>query len=301
MSAIDYLVSRALPLVPRSMVRAVARRYIAGETLPEAVQVLRRLNAGGLMATLDVLGEEVRTRALADGAVREYQADLRAIREAALDSNISIKLTQLGLKIDPAFCLDNVRSLVRDARDAGNFVRIDMEDSSCTTATIDLYRTLRREGFSNLGIVLQATLRRTLQDARSLPEGSNVRLCKGIYLEPRAIAFRDRDIVRRNFTRVLEEMLDRGFYVGIATHDESLVWEASRILEERRLPPESYEFQMLLGVDEELRRLVRQEGHRLRVYVPYGSHWYAYSMRRLKENPTIAGYVLKGLLRPAGA
>lgn len=301
MSAIDYLVSRALPLVPRPMVRAVARRYIAGETLPEAVQVLRRLNAGGLMATLDVLGEEVRTRALADGAVREYQADLRAIREAALDSNISIKLTQLGLKIDPAFCLDNVRSLVRDARDAGNFVRIDMEDSSCTTATIDLYRTLRREGFSNLGIVLQATLRRTLQDARSLPEGSNVRLCKGIYLEPRAIAFRDRDIVRRNFTRVLEEMLDRGFYVGIATHDESLVWEASRILEERRLPPESYEFQMLLGVDEELRRLVRQEGHRLRVYVPYGSHWYAYSLRRLKENPTIAGYVLKGLLRPAGA
>jgi proline dehydrogenase len=300
-AAIDYLVSRFLPLVPRPVVRSVARRYIAGEHLKDAVQVLRALNDAGLMATVDVLGEEVRTRELADSAVREYLAALRTIREERLDSNISIKLTQLGLKLDPEFCLDNVRALAREARDAGNFVRIDMEDSTCTSATLDLYRVLRREGFANVGIVLQACLRRSLQDVRSLPEATNVRLCKGIYLEPRSIAYRDREIVRLNFTRLLGGMLDRGFYVGIATHDERLVWEATRLVEERRLPHAAYEFQMLLGVDEELRGLIRREGHRLRVYVPYGSHWYAYSLRRLRENPSIAGYVLKGLLRPSGA
>jgi proline dehydrogenase len=299
-SAFDYLVSRGLPLVPRPIVRSVARRYIAGESLPEAVRVLRGLNGGGLMATLDVLGEEVRDRDLARAAVEEYRRALQIIRDERLDSNISVKLTQLGLKLDTGFCLDNLRALVRQARETGSFVRIDMEDSSCTTATLDLYRALRAEGYDNLGVVLQACLRRSLQDVRALPAGTNVRLCKGIYLEPRAIAYRDRGLVRRNFVRLLAELLDRGFYVGIATHDEVLVWEAARLLDGRRLPREAYEYQMLLGVDEELREIIRREGHRLRVYVPYGSHWYAYSLRRLKENPRIAGYVLRGLLRAGG-
>jgi proline dehydrogenase len=176
-----------------------------------------------------------------------------------------------------------------------------MEDSTCTSANLDLYRSLRREGIDNVGVVLQACLRRSLADARALPERSNVRICKGIYVEPRALAYHDRRVISKNYVRILEELLDRGAYVGIATHDEDLIWEGMRLVDLKRAGPDRYEFQMLLGVDEELRGLVRRDGHRLRVYVPYGPHWYAYSLRRLKENPRIAGYVLMNLLgrRPA--
>ncbi|MBI4169444.1 MAG: proline dehydrogenase family protein [Acidobacteria bacterium] len=301
MAALDHLIARTLPLVPRPIVRHFAGRYIAGESLADAVRVLRDLNGDGYMATLDVLGEEVRNRALAEGAVKEYLGALRTIQQERLDSNLSVKLTQLGLKIDPEFCLDNTRTLVRQAETQGNFVRIDMEDSSCTSATLDLYRRLREEGLNSVGVVIQACLHRSLADVRALPEGANVRLCKGIYIEPRAIAYRDRGLVRKNYVRLLEEMLDRGFCVGIATHDEDLVWEALRIIDLRRLPNRAYEFQMLLGVDPELRGLIVRGGHRLRVYVPYGSHWYAYSLRRLKENPRLAGYVLLNLVRRHGS
>jgi proline dehydrogenase len=300
-AALDHLIARTLPFVPRPIVRHFAGRYIAGESLADAVRVLRELNGEGYMATLDVLGEEVRSRSLAAGAVQEYLSVLRSIQQERLDSNISVKLTQLGLKIDPDFCLDNTRTLVRQAETQGNFVRIDMEDSSCTTATLDLYRRLRQEGLESVGVVIQACLRRSLADVRALPEGANVRLCKGIYIEPRAIAWRDRGIVRKNYVQLLEEMIDRGFYVGIATHDEDLAWEALRLIDRRRLPTRAYEFQMLLGVDPELRGLIVRGGHRLRVYVPYGSHWYAYSLRRLKENPRLAGYVLLNLVRRHGS
>lgn len=301
MAALDYLISRSLPFVPRSIVRVFSRRYIAGDSLEDAVRVVRLLNRDGYLATLDVLGESVRRRALAETAVSDYMRALRAIGEERIDSNISVKLTQLGLKLDAEFCLANVRALARSAAERGTFVRIDMEDSTCTTATLDLYSTLRGEGIDNVGVVLQACLRRTLADARALPERSNVRICKGIYIEPRAIAFGDRRVINKNYVRVLEELLDRGCYVGIATHDEDLLWEAMRLVDLKRPGADGYEFQMLLGVDEELRGLVRRAGHRLRVYVPYGSHWYAYSLRRLKENPRIAGYVLMNLLgrRPA--
>ena len=296
MAVLDYLISRSLPFVPRPLVRAFSRRYIAGAALEDAVRVVRELNNAGYMATLDVLGESVDRRELAEAAVKEYLRALRAIREERLDSNISIKLTQLGLKLDLDFCLENLRALCAAARGQGNFVRIDMEDSTCTTPTLDLFRRMRGEGADNVGVVLQACLRRSLADARSLPERSNVRVCKGIYIEKRTIAYHDRGIVRKNYVRVLEALLERGIYVGIATHDEDLVWEAMRLIELKRLPADRYEFQMLLGVDEELRGLIRRAGHRLRVYVPYGSHWYAYSLRRLKENPRIAGYVLMNLL-----
>jgi len=295
-SALDYILSRSLPLVPRPIVRRVSRRYIAGDTLREAGKVVRALNDGGLMATLDVLGESVTSAALVKSAVQEYLTALRTIRDERIDSNISVKATQLGLKLDADLCLDSMRTLARAAAELGNFVRIDMEDSSCTSATLDLYRRLREEGLLNVGAVLQAYMRRSLTDVRALPPGSNVRLCKGIYIEPRSIAYKDRAIVNKNYVRLLEEMLDRGFYVGIATHDEELVWEALRLIDRRGLPRSAYEFQMLLGVDEELRGLIRKDGHRLRVYVPYGASWYAYSLRRLKENPRIAGYVLLSLL-----
>ena len=296
MSLFDSLVARSLPFVPRPIVGGVARRYIAGEGLDDAVRVLRGLNGKGLLATLDVLGEEVRRRDLADLAMAEYRGALRRLRDERLQSNISVKLTQLGLKLDTGFCLENLRALTAEARTLGNFVRIDMEDSSCTDATLEIYRRLRHEGFENVGVVLQACLRRTAADLRALPDGSNVRLCKGIYLEPRSIAYRDREIVRKNFARLLEALFDRRFFVGIATHDEWLVWEACRLIEDRRLPGDRLEFQMLLGVEEGLRQIIAGQGHRLRVYVPYGSHWYAYSLRRLKENPHIAGHVLRGML-----
>ena len=296
MAVLDYLISRSLPFVPRRVVRAFSRRYIAGDALEDAVRVVRELNGSGYMATLDVLGESVDRQELAEAAVKEYLRALRVIREERLDSNISIKVTQLGLKLDFDFCLENLRALCLAARGQGNFVRIDMEDSTCTTPTLDLHRRLRQEGVDNVGVVLQACLRRTLADARGLPERSNVRICKGIYIEERTIAYHDRGIIRKNYVRILEELMERGFYVGIATHDEDLVWEAMRLIDQNRLSPDRYEFQMLLGVDEELRGLIRRAGHRLRVYVPYGSHWYAYSLRRLKENPRIAGYVLMDLL-----
>jgi proline dehydrogenase len=295
-SALDYILSRSLPFVPRPVVRSVSRPYIAGDTLQDAVGVVRALNSGGVMATLDVLGERVCAAEKVEAAFREYQRCLQTIRQERLDSNISIKLTQMGLKLDPGLCATRVRSLALEAGESGNFVRIDMEDSSCTTATLDLYRRLRSEGIANIGVVLQACLRRSLEDARALPAGTNVRLCKGIYVEPRSVAYTDRPIVNKNYCRILLELLDRGSYVGIATHDEDLVFEASMMIDRLRLSRQAYEFQMLLGVDRDLREMVRKEGHRLRVYVPFGSHWYAYSIRRLKENPRLAGYILKALI-----
>jgi len=295
-AVLDYLISRSLTFVPRAVVRMVSRRYIAGDALEDAVRVVRGLNGDGYMATLDVLGESVDRRELAEAAVREYTRALRVIREERIDANVSIKLTQLGLKLDFDYCLANVRALSVSAAEKGNFVRIDMEDSTCTSPTLDLHRSLRREGIDNVGVVLQACLRRSLADARSLPERSNVRICKGIYIEMRPIAYHDRRVINKNYVRILEELFDRGCYVGIATHDEDLVWEAMRLVDVKRPGPDRYEFQMLLGVGEELRGLVRRAGHRVRVYVPYGSHWYAYSLRRLKENPRLAGYVLMNLL-----
>ncbi|HEV8200234.1 MAG TPA: proline dehydrogenase family protein [Candidatus Polarisedimenticolia bacterium] len=290
------LVARSLPLVPKPIVRRVSQRYIAGETLQDAVTTVRVLNMEGLMATLDILGESVHERTLVEQALRDYVAALHAIRDHRLDSNVSIKPTNFGLKIDFDLCYEKVRALVLEARSLGNFVRIDMEDSSCTSATLDLYRRLRAEGLTNVGVVLQAYLRRTLSDAAALPEQANVRVCKGIYVEPADIAFKERTLINRNFRETVAALFDRGAYVGIATHDEEVVYEAQKLIRERSLQPPQYEFQMLLGVTESLRRVIRRDGHRLRVYVPYGPQWYAYSLRRLKENPQIAGYILAGMI-----
>lgn len=299
MSVFHSLVARSLPLVPRPIVRRVSQRYIAGETLGAAVASVRALNADGFMATVDILGESVHDRSLVEQALTDYLDALHAIRDHRLDSNVSIKPTNFGLQIDFDLCYEKVRALVIEARDLGNFVRIDMEDSSCTSATLDLYRRLRAEGFENVGVVLQAYLRRTLSDVAALPDRPNVRVCKGIYVEPPDLAFKERALINRNFAQALAALLDRGAYVGIATHDEEVVYDAQRLVRERALKPHQYEFQMLLGVREPLRRVIRREGHRLRVYVPYGPQWYAYSLRRLKENPQIAGYILAAMI-PGG-
>ena len=298
MKALNQLIVRTLPLVPKPVVRSIASRYVAGETLDDALRVVGRLNAEGCMATLDVLGEDITRREETEPTVVEYQRALSAIRERRLDSNISVKLTALGLKLDPAECRRQFARIVESAREAGNFVRIDMEDSSVTEETIRIYLEFR-ERYERIGLVLQAYLRRSAADARRVAAvRANVRVCKGIYVEPPEIAFQDPDEIRRSYMELVDLLIGAGCYVGIATHDPSLVTRSTELVRSRKLPREAYEFQMLLGVAGDLRRRLVSAGHRLRVYVPYGEAWYAYSVRRLKENPSIAGHVLAGLFRP---
>jgi proline dehydrogenase len=289
---LDRAIVRLLPAVPKPVVRRISERYIAGTEIEDAMRVVGDANEAGKMATVDVLGEEITNPEEARAIEREYCGVLAAIERERLDSNVSVKLTALGLKLDYELCRENLESLVEDAKGRGNFVRIDMEDSSCTDDTLQLYRDLRDAGHENVGIVLQAYLRRTVADIRDLaPLRPNVRLCKGIYVEPAAIAFRDYDAVRANYVRSLEELLAARCYVGIATHDEWLIGEALRIVAEHALDPRDYEFQMLLGVRERRGDELVRSGYRLRIYVPFGRQWYDYSLRRLQENPKIAGYI----------
>jgi proline dehydrogenase len=296
MSAFNRLLVTGLPAVPKPIVGRVASRYVAGESLDDAIRVVRKLNEQGAMATLDVLGEEVSERAKATAAVEEYLRVFAAIDREKVDSNISIKLTLLGLKIDEGFCRDNVARIVETAKSFGNFVRIDMEDYTTTDATLRIYRELHGR-YGNVGVVLQAYMRRTLRDIEELPDqGANIRLCKGIYVEPRKIAWKGYETVRHNYVQALDKLMSRGVYVGIATHDEFLACAASALVDKHGLKRDQYEFQMLLGVDEELRRILIDAGHRLRVYVPYGADWYPYSIRRLRENPEVARHVLRAMM-----
>ncbi|HKC22543.1 MAG TPA: proline dehydrogenase family protein [Gaiellaceae bacterium] len=292
MAIFDRALVRLLPAVPRPVVRKLSERYIAGPELKDAREAVRQLNAEGKAATIDVLGEEITTEEEAAAIVRAYLDVFADIERCGLDSGVSVKLTGLGLKLGHDLCRDNLRTVVADAASRGNFVRIDMEDSSTTDDTLHLYRELREEGHDNVGIVLQAVLRRTASDIAALVDlKPSVRLCKGIYLEPPDIAYQEYEAVRASYVRALEELLDAGSYVGIATHDEWLLGKARRIVAERALGRDEYEFQMLLGVRPRLGDELVREGHRLRIYVPFGRHWYEYSLRRLQENPSIAGYV----------
>jgi proline dehydrogenase len=289
---LDRALVRLLPAVPKPVVQRLSSRYIAGPTIDDAIRVVRKLNAKGKLATIDVLGEDVTTPDEARAIAGQYHDVLARVDEEQLDSNISVKLTGLGLELDYELCRENLESVVGDAAARGTFVRIDMEDSSTTDRTLQLYRELRAGGSSNLGVVLQAYLRRTLTDVPGL---DNVRLCKGIYVEPPEIAFREYDAVRANYVRSLEALVAQGSYVGIATHDEHLIREGLRIVREAGLEREQYEFQMLLGVRPERADELVTDGHRVRIYVPYGSHWYEYSVRRLQENPKMAGYIASDL------
>ncbi len=298
MNVLNKLIVASLPAIPKPIVRQFANRYIAGEEITDAVRVVKDLNRQGILATLDVLGEDIHQRAEAVASQQKIIEALEAIAREKLDANVSIKLSQLGLKLERNFCLETTRVIVRRAKELGNFIRLDMEDSSCTDDTIWIYRELRKE-YSNAGIVLQGYLRRTEADAGSMMKDGlkNFRLCKGIYIEPEAIAFKSRAEVNRNYMSVLSSMLKEQAYVGIATHDDELIANAGRLIAELKLTPSQYEFQMLLGVRPELRSKIVRDGHRLRTYVPFGKQWYQYSIRRFKENPQIAGYVFKVLFK----
>jgi proline dehydrogenase len=295
MSLLDKLIVKTLPLVPKPVVKYFSKRYIAGDRLEDAVKTVAALNAGGMMCTMDVLGESVAERELAAAMRNDCLGVIDTITARKLDSNLSIKLTQLGLDIEYEFTLANVRELVQHARKVNNFVRIDMEDSGTTDRTFDIYKTLRTE-FQNVGVAVQSYLKRTVRDVTDLvKEHSNFRLCKGIYVESESIAFKTRDEINRNFMRALEVMFEARSYVGIATHDDRLITESFKLIEKYDLKPHEYEFQMLLGVRHELRDRIRKDGHKMRIYVPFGSHWYKYSVRRLKENPKMAGTIFKAI------
>jgi proline dehydrogenase len=287
---LDKTIVRLLPVVPRPVVQLFSARYIAGSTLGDAVATVRVLNGDGKMATVDVLGEEITREAEARAIAKAYCDVFAAIDREGLDANVSVKPTALGLDLSSDLCRENLELLLAAAD--GNFVRIDMEDSSTTSETLRLYRDLREDGHTNVGVVLQAYLRRTLDDIRSLADlRPNVRLCKGIYVEPPSIAYTDYDAVRANYVRALDALLEADAYVGIATHDEWLIGRALERVD--GMARDAYELQMLLGVREERASQLVAAGHRLRVYVPFGEHWYRYSLRRLQENPAMAGTIAR--------
>ena len=297
MSLFNFLVSKTIMHVPGPLVHYFAKGYIAGETLNDAVQTSRDLNGRGMMATIDILGEFIKTKDEAVFFKQQCLDILEAIDKEKIDANLSLKPTQMGLLLDQEFAFANIREVIAKAAEVGNFVRIDMEDIECTDATIALYRQMREEFPGHVGLVLQAYLRRTGTDIEGLSDAPmHYRLCKGIYNEPRTAAYKDPVTINRSFVRALERMFTHKAYVGIATHDEKLVFEALELIDQYGLKPEEYEFQMLLGVDEELRQIIVDAGHRLRVYVPYGESWMPYSRRRLRENPAIAKHALRQML-----
>jgi proline dehydrogenase len=296
MDLANQLIVFFLQFLPKRLVKRFAIRYIAGEKLDGAIRVIEFLNSKKMMGTLDVLGENVLTKEESLQAAQAGEEVLHSIHENHLDANLSIKLTQFGLNIDEAFCCSNVMRLLGIAKRYDNFVRIDMEDSSTTSATLKLFEKLHSEGYDNVGVVIQANLRRSEDDIRRLiPLRPNVRLCKGAYREPEAIAFRSRKEVQFNFLKLLEMLFDAGCYVGIATHDDFLLGGAFQYIRRMNLRRADYEFQMLHGVKIKLRDRMVAEGHRLRVYVPFGKHWYAYSIRRFKENPQMVRHVIRAL------
>lgn len=296
MSLLNRAIAGTLPLLPRAVIEPFARPYIAGETVADLVGEAEALNRQGYLVATSQLGEFVTDRAEAEGATAVYRQLLDEVHERRLAAYVHVKVTQLGLMIDRDFCRDQIQSLLEHAaKNGGTFLRMDMEDSPRIDATLDLHRELQPR-YPNFGVVLQARMRRSLDDARELAKvRANVRVCKGVYLEPPEIAYTEPQEIRDHYLAVLRVLLSAGCYVGIATHDDWLVDEASRMVEELGLSAEQYEFQMLHGVRPRLREAVKQAGHRVRVGVPFGPDWMPYSLRRLRKNPEIARHVLRAV------
>jgi proline dehydrogenase len=295
MNVLNKVLVPTISVLPKGVVKLFANKYIAGDKLSDAVNTVKNLNQKKLMATIDVLGESITEKSEAVMSKDENIKVLNAIHTNNLDCNLSIKLTMLGLNIDSEFCRDQVTEILEKAKSLKRFVRIDMEDSSVTESTIKIFEESKKR-FDNVGIVIQAYLRRSEEDILRLTEiGANFRICKGIYIEPEEIAFKNGDEIRENFLKILKLALEKKSYVGIATHDEYLIRESVKMVKEMKLRKDEYEFQMLLGVKENIREEAVEKGHRMRIYVPFGQRWYEYSIRRFKENPNLAGQVLKSI------
>jgi proline dehydrogenase len=279
--------------------KKITTRFVAGDTIDETIPIIRQLNAENCTASFDHLNESVGSAAEAENEVAEYQNILAKIDETKIRSNVSIKLTQFGLGIDPELAYRNARRVVEEAHRRGNFVRVDMEDSSVTQATIDIFKRLRGEfGLDNVGIVLQSYLYRTLADAQELVKlPARIRICKGAYLEPPEVAFPDKKDVDANYIKVMQLLLASGIYHGVATHDPKMIDATIDFAKREGIGKEKYEFQMLYGVRRDLQRQLARDGFNLRIYVPYGKHWYPYFMRRLAERPANVWFVLKNLAK----
>jgi len=293
---LNNLIALILPLVPKSLVKLFAKQYIAGETLEQALEKTAQLNRDGLGVTLDLLGEDPGDISACTRALGVYEKAIEAIHAKGLTAGISLKPSHMGLKLDKAFCLANIRHLVEAAAQYHIFVRIDMEDASLCQDTMDLFLALH-EQFSNVGLVIQAYLRRSIEDInRLLDLRANIRLCKGAYYwEGRPVAYKDPDIIIESYIYLLEKLLSKGCFVGIATHDEKLVFQSLALIDRLGLSKDAYEFQMLFGVEEELRQILIESGHPIRVYLPFGEEWFAYSLRRFRENPKMVGYILSNM------
>ena len=285
------------------LARRLAARFVAGETVETAVGAVRELNAHGITASLDLLGESVASATEAARARDTYLESLDRIRTAGVDANVSVKLTQMGLDIDERLCLDHVGAIIGKAQGQSNFARVDMEGSAYTETTLRLFKEQLYRRYGNaVGVVLQSYLYRTEKDVDAMIAlGARVRLCKGAYKEPAAVAYPKKADVDASYVRCLERLLARGNYPGIATHDERILAHAKAYARGQGIPPERFEFQMLYGVRRDLQTKLRREGWRVRVYVPFGTHWYPYLMRRLAERPAniafIVGNVVKESLR----
>ncbi len=297
----NKLIASLLPLMPKSLVWICSKRYIAGKTVGDAIKVARDYNEKGMVVTIDLLGEFITKLSEAEKNKNTYLNIIDSVQKAKVDGNYSLKPTMFGLLIDKEACYNFIREIVVKAVSYDNFVRIDMEDSQCVDMEIDIFRRLKTEFPGNVGLVLQAYLKRTpgdiddMLDLHNSGVALNYRLCKGIYVEPAEIAYKKYEEINSQFLKNLETMFRNGIYPGIATHDAPLVEGAFRLIEKYKVPKDKYEFQMLYGVTPALRQSIVDKGHKMRIYVPYGEQWFAYSTRRLKENPKMASEIIKAL------
>jgi proline dehydrogenase len=295
------MIAAMLPYMPKSFVWIFSKRYIAGKKIEDAIRVSKELNDQGIKVTVDLLGEFITKLSEAEKNKIEYLNIIDTFVKEKIDGNFSLKPTMFGLLIDKKVCYENIREIVAKAASYNNFIRVDMEDSQCVDLEIELFRKLKAEFPKNVGLVLQAYLKRTKKDIGNLLDihtkevPVNYRLCKGIYVEPAEIAYKKYEEINKHYLEDLEIILKKGIYPGIATHDKPLIEGAYKLIEKYKVPKKMYEFQMLYGVTPELRKSIVDKGHTMRVYVPFGEQWFAYSTRRLKENPKMAMLIIKAL------
>lgn len=297
----NKMLANLLPYMPKKLIWLFSKRYIAGEGIDQGLEVSKKLNEKNIEVTIDLLGEFITSLEQAEENKNQYLEIIERFTAEGIQGNFSLKPTMFGLLIDQEICYQHIREIIAKAAEKNNFIRIDMEDSQCVDIEIELFKKLKKEFSGHVGLVIQAYLRRTLEDLTdfsNFPSNGyplNFRLCKGIYVEPKQIAFKDYEEVRKHYLEDLEFMFQNKMYAGIATHDKFLVEEALKLIEKYQVPQTMYEFQMLYGVTPELRSSIVNRGHKMRVYVPFGKQWFNYSTRRLKENPKMASHIIKAL------